>query len=1238
LLACIVLLIPLLAVSNAQTPAAQAAGGGALWLTGHDADFHCTGLAQCHYLKVALDFVRNGSLLPVLALDHGSEVQTAIRNAYGVTAPTVQTVDPRAAFATTPLTSSAGAPLYSAIVVASDTTCGGCDNNASGSTPDSDAINARATDIANFFSAGGGILALAGAANRTVFYKFVPIPATAVAVNPPFTLTTYGLLLGLAEGTDDNCCPTHNSFQLPAPGSPLKVVETDNQGFAETLVASATTLLPPPPDVRSTANDGIPDYVKINGYGVGAQHIDLPAANVNHKDIYVYLDWLYDPGLFGLGAYSWEPDQSVIDKLVAAFANAPVCATSVGDTCTNPDGTHGIFLHVIKGQGIQETSGNKKLGSYTYSLDSSGKPKDCEYWFSRPLGGSAETVYYSDLEAQYFLSNPSRQPFFHYAIFADQLADDPCGGNVSGISTTPGSNLIIALGRYGNPDLKAFQAASFMHELGHNLGLGHGGIDDAGHAIPDNWKPNHLSVMNYIFQGGLSNGLVNGSQKDILDYSRFEPDALPPLVEASGLDEPLGFKASATLKGYQTWYFCQHTPILVTDITQHNIDWNCDKVNNETGVMSQLDGGILGRGGYDPIPAPHPLTSANEWTHLRYFGPGSAINQYGILFSPPDSLAETPDTRELTLQDKEVLRTLLVPAGSGAVDVVAPPGASILEGNTYAAAGSYSDSNAAAAGWTATVDFGDGSGVQALPLTGTDFTLNHSYGDNGPSPYTVTVVVTDNLGVSGTGTTAVTVNNAPPTATFNASASVNEGMPIVVSLANSVDVAADLPTLQYAFDCGDGSGYGAFGSSNSSTCPTADNGTRTVKGKVRDKDGGLTEYTANVTILNAPPIVSSDRASQKVQYSDTIASVGIAATDVAADMPRLVSTTSFKKDAGSFQTGLPNGLTLTTGGSAGTWTLTGKALVAPGAYTVRVTVTDKDGGAGGTDIGLTVAAEDARVTYAGALFASTASPTSNAATVTLSATLQDITAVSGDPAFDPDAGDIRNATVTFVDPDHADAVLCAAPIGLVSATDLKTGTATCNWATDLGTQDSASFTVGVIVGGFYARSSTSDNTVVTVSKPLTTSFITGGGALLNQTSAGLVPGAIGQKTNFGFNVKHNKGGTNLQGQVNIIVRSGGRTYQIKSNSITSLAANSATGTATFNGKASIQDITDPLTPVSVDGNAILQLTLTDNGEPGTTDTVGITLWNKSGGLWFASRWDGTKTVEEVLSGGNLVVR
>ncbi len=119
-------------------------------------------------------------------------------------------------------------------------------------------------------------------------------------------------------------------------------------------------------------------------------------------------------------------------------------------------------------------------------------------------------------------------------------------------------------------------------------------------------------------------------------------------------------------------------------------------------------------------------------------------------------------------------------------------------------------------------------------------------------------------------------------------------------------------------------------------------------------------------------------------------------------------------------------------------------------------------------------------------------------------------------------------------------------------------------------------------------------------------------------------------------MKYNKNGTNLQGNVNVIVRNGGRTYQIKGNAMTSLSVSA--NKAIYNGKASIVDITDPLNPVGIDGNGTLQVKLTDMGEPGKSDTISITIWNKSGGLWFASNWDGTKTIEQLLGGGNLVVR
>jgi hypothetical protein len=398
------------------------------------------------------------------------------------------------------------------------------------------------------------------------------------------------------------------------------------------------------------------------------------------------------------------------------------------------------------------------------------------------------------------------------------------------------------------------------------------------------------------------------------------------------------------------------------------------------------------------------------------------------------------------------------------------------------------------------------------------------------------------------------------------------------------------------------------------------------------------------------PVVTSTPASQAVQYSDPITNVTITGSDVIADIPLSIST-QWNVDGGAFSDGLPNSLTISdaacnTDTNAGTgtciWTLYGNALTAPGIYIVRTTVYDKDGGSTDTDISFAVIQEDARATYTGALFASTASPTSSLAEVTLAATVQDIS-VTTDASGDVAPGDIRNATVTFVDRDAGNAVLCTAIVGLVDPADLQTGTATCTWSVNIGSANSLTKQVGIIVGGYYLRNSPSEDTVVTVSKPLTSQFITGGGYLLLADSAGQISGDDGSKANFGFNVKYNRSGKNLNGRVTILIRrleADGilHTYQIKSNVLTSLSVQADVGTAVFNGKANIQDITDPLAPISIDGNATLQVTMDDNGEPGSGDTLGITLWKKDGGLWFASKWDGTQTLQQLLDGGNLVVR
>ncbi|HKB88588.1 MAG TPA: PKD domain-containing protein [Patescibacteria group bacterium] len=79
------------------------------------------------------------------------------------------------------------------------------------------------------------------------------------------------------------------------------------------------------------------------------------------------------------------------------------------------------------------------------------------------------------------------------------------------------------------------------------------------------------------------------------------------------------------------------------------------------------------------------------------------------------------------------------------------------QGDTYIGFSSFTDPDSTS--WTATVDYGDGSGAQSLSLSGMNFYLNHIYNTGGT--YTLTVSVTDNQGAIGTSTATITVNSAP---------------------------------------------------------------------------------------------------------------------------------------------------------------------------------------------------------------------------------------------------------------------------------------------------------------------------------------------------------------------------------------------------------------------------------------------------------------------------------------------
>ncbi len=398
---------------------------------------------------------------------------------------------------------------------------------------------------------------------------------------------------------------------------------------------------------------------------------------------------------------------------------------------------------------------------------------------------------------------------------------------------------------------------------------------------------------------------------------------------------------------------------------------------------------------------------------------------------------------------------------------------------------------------------------------------------------------------------------------------------------------------------------------------------------IESLNAGTKSISLSVDVItNLPPVLVTPIEGSG-QYSDLFSLI-VSATDPNDPVDSLTFSA----------TGLPVGVNLIDNHD-GTATISGIVQLAPDTYTAQITITDPGGLSDTKPVTITVTPEDARATYTGPMLVSTTCATCSTATVPLRATIQDISAVLGDPAYDAYPGDITKATVTFVDRGKQ-ITLCTAAMTLLDPANPTVGSATCNWTPNIGSAQGMDYTVGIMVNGYYLRDNVADDTVVVVSKP-GTNFLTGGGYLVNQSSAGTYVGDAGLKTNFGLNIKFNKARTNLQGKATIIIRQGGRVYQVKTNALSSLVVvpyhvkSPTSGTAELVAKANVVDVTDPLNPVAVTSSATLQIKMKDNGEPGSSDLLSITLWSKDGKLLFSSSWNGVKTIDQVLQGGNLQV-
>jgi hypothetical protein len=177
---------------------------------------------------------------------------------------------------------------------------------------------------------------------------------------------------------------------------------------------------------------------------------------------------------------------------------------------------------------------------------------------------------------------------------------------------------------------------------------------------------------------------------------------------------------------------------------------------------------------------------------------------------------------------------------------VAPiPSATTNEGTTFTQNGTFNDINSLDT-FLATVDYGDGTGLQTLALTGNTFTLSHIFADNGI--YSVNVAVTDNHGATGNASQIVTVLNVAPTVSIQ-NAPPSGVIGLAVSLSAAITDPGKVDTFAYAWSVTkDGAAYAAGTSAAYSFTPDAA-AAYVVSLTVTDKDGGSGSATVSLDVI-----------------------------------------------------------------------------------------------------------------------------------------------------------------------------------------------------------------------------------------------------------------------------------------------------------------------------------------------------------------------------------------------------